>query len=110
MTKMTMIRKQNFNPKEALYKTLEASVSDTAKYLTMKAKAEAPERSGLLKSSIYHSIEKLKAMVAAWAHYAPYVEYGTMFQSANPFFRRALQMTERMVPVIIAKNVRRFFK
>ena len=57
-----------------------------------------------------HVVERLKAFVKAWAHYAPYVEYGTMYMRANPFMRRAIEDTKRIMPTIISRAFRRHFK
>ena len=110
MTKMSLKVVKNFDPEEALYKVLSQSVEDVSRVLTSKARNEAPVDTGFLKASIKHNIEKLRAMITAWAHYAPYVEYGTMYQRSNPFFRRAIEGTIRLVPTIIARNVRRYMK
>lgn len=110
MTNMKIKRIERINTTQALYKTLEQAVSDTAKVLTVKARREAPEDTGFLKASIKHNISRLKAFVKAWAHYAPYVEYGTMYMRANPFMRRAIEDTKRIMPTIISRAFRRHFK
>lgn len=61
-------------------------VADTAEAIADGAYLRAPVRTGFLKSSIGHDDE------SAWAnaHYASYVNYGTRWAAAQPFFSEAV--------------------
>jgi HK97 gp10 family phage protein len=59
------------------------------------AKAKAPVRTGTLRRSIHSAIETSSptiatALVGTDLIYAPFVEYGTRFMSAQPYLRPAL--------------------
>ena len=98
------------NVKDALLKAIPDIIDDTVKVLTKDAKAEAPVITGFLRSSIKGTIGNKKGMVKVWAPYGIYVEFGTMYRKkANPFFRRALDNTKRLLPTIIRRNWNRFF-
>ena len=83
---------------EKLSKALKkrADLSDVKKVVQMNgaemqrgAQRRAPVDTGFLKRSIELSIEDggFTAKVAATAHYAPYLEWGTRFMTAQPFVR-----------------------
>lgn len=61
--------------------------------LHKNAQRSAPVDTGHLKRSIVISMGEggLKAEVKPTADYAPYVEFGTRFQSAQPFMRPSYQ-------------------
>lgn len=110
MISMKVERLKKIDTTKALYRTLQDVLESTTRVLTSKAKDQAPVRTGFLKASIKHSINKLRAYVRAWASYAGFVEYGTMYQHANPFMRRALEKTKRLLPTIIRRAYNRHFK
>lgn len=61
--------------------------------LHKRAQRSAPVDTGHLKRSIVISMGEngLKAEVKPTADYAPYVEFGTRFQTAQPFMRPSYQ-------------------
>jgi HK97 gp10 family phage protein len=103
-------RKKYFDPREALRNMIEDVVKESSTRITKKAKREAPKDTGFLRASIKNRINRWKAAVTVWAHYGKYVEFGTIFMSANPFFRRALEDTKRVLPTILRRAYRRNFK
>ena len=55
------------------------------------AKQLCPVRTGTLKRSITHMVEKRRALVGSNVEYAPYVEMGTVKMTARPYLRPALE-------------------
>lgn len=107
---ITIKRVKYFDPKSALGKTLSESVEETTKVLQRKARKEVPVDTGFLRASIKRVINKFIGSITVWARYGKFVEYGTMYNKANPFFRRALEYTERRLPSIIRKAWKRNMK
>lgn len=68
-------------------------VTSNGAMLTQKAQERAPVDTGFLKRSITMSVEsgnkRVTATIKAYAEYAPYVEFGTRFNRAQPFMRPA---------------------
>lgn len=60
------------------------------------AKAKAPVRTGYLKESIASTRTGRKVWkVEVGAHYGIYVEYGTRYMAAQPYFRPAIQVANK---------------
>ena len=80
---------------DALLKSLETS----CKLIESEAKIYAPVRTGKLKNSISHSIEKetKTGTVYSDVKYAPYVEAGTSKQKAQPFLQRAVDKNRKEI-------------
>jgi len=55
------------------------------------AKQLCPVKTGTLKRSVFHKIEKTIAYVGSNVSYAPFVEMGTRKWSGKPFLRPALE-------------------
>jgi HK97 gp10 family phage protein len=55
------------------------------------AKTHAPVRTGRLRDSIFHSVERLVLTIGAKAYYASFVEFGTRFMQAQPYLRPAIR-------------------
>ena len=66
------------------------------------AKQFCPVDTGNLRASISTRMENNKGIVYTNVEYAPYVEYGTAKQSAQPFMQRAVIVAK---PMIIARFV-----
>ncbi|MBU5370533.1 HK97-gp10 family putative phage morphogenesis protein [Enterococcus avium] len=66
-------------------------VRDNGAQLNAKAQRKAPVDTGFLRRSIIFQLSDggLKATSTPMAEYAPYLEYGTRFISAQPFMRPA---------------------
>jgi len=110
MFKAVVKRVSRLNAKSYLNKVVQGTIEDVTVILTKEAKKEAPVRTGYLRASIKNRVDKMKAWVRAFAPYAKYVEYGTMYQSSNPFFRRAVDTVKRKMPSILRKNWRKYGK
>lgn len=55
-----------------------------------RAKANAPVDTGELRASIQHDVSGANGTIEATAEHAPYVEFGTSRQRAQPFFYPAV--------------------
>ena len=77
-------------------------------YLQKGAMQVAPVDSGTLKRSIGIEISDggMTAAVEPSAEYAPYVEYGTRFMSAQPYLRPTLSKVGRKFKADVRKLVR----
>ena len=57
-----------------------------------QAASRAPVKSGTLKGEItWESLSQTSARVHSAAYYSAYVNYGTRYQSANPYFTQAVE-------------------
>ena len=77
-----------------LKEKLKTALVDSAEILENKVKNNAPVKTGALRKSIATSTEDLNNLsvrVGTDIKYAPFVEFGTFKQSANPFFRSAVK-------------------
>lgn len=85
---------------------------DAGKVLRDRAKANAPVRTGLLRSSIFAAEgkpDKADVVVGVSHKTAPHghlVEYGTVKMSARPFLRPAITSSKAQVGSIIITGVR----
>ena len=61
-----------------------------AQMVERTAKQMVPVKTGTLKRSITHIIQKTKAIIGSNLNYAPWIEMGTTNQSAQPYLRPAL--------------------
>ena len=66
------------------------------------AKQFCPVDTGNLRASISTKMENNKGIVYTNVDYAPYVEYGTVKQSAQPFMQKAVIVAK---PMILARFV-----
>ncbi|MEY8538943.1 HK97-gp10 family putative phage morphogenesis protein [Lactococcus muris] len=82
-----------------------ASLSDVQKVvksngaqLNKKMQVAAPVDTGYLKRSINMSLEDggFSAKVGPTANYAPYLEYGTRFQNAQPFVKPSFNIQKNI--------------
>lgn len=64
------------------------------------AKENCPVDTGNLRASISTRMTGTQGIVYTNVDYAPYVEYGTRFQAAQPFMSKAVVMAK---PLILAK-------
>jgi len=96
----------NMNTSEAIAKIrsygmaargrLKDHVSITALNVERRAKKIVPVKDGFLKTSIHlmsRSFDGLGAEVGTNMHYAPHVEYGTIYQRAQPYMLPAAAMS-----------------
>ena len=84
VSKLTMKLKSNANMKD-----VKQIVKQNTTELTQGAQRKAPVDTGNLRRSITMDLSDggLTGKVKPTADYAPYLEYGTRFQSAQPFMR-----------------------
>lgn len=87
-----------------------ASVAAAQGLIVQEAKTLVPVRTGFLRDSI-HSIDPQETgktvvgNVTADAHYAFFVEFGTVKMAAQPYLRPALDTTREAVRSIFASNL-----
>ena len=62
-----------------------------------KAKQLCPVDTGMLRASITTDIGSLEASVGTNVEYAPFVEYGTSNQLAQPFMKPAKDKAQRLI-------------
>ncbi|WP_226040844.1 HK97-gp10 family putative phage morphogenesis protein [Natrinema sp. DC36] len=78
---------------------LEARVQEVALETEADARRRAAVDTGNLRASIEHEVESkrdsVKATVGTNTEYAPFVEFGTVHQEAQPFLRPAVDTTLR---------------
>jgi HK97 gp10 family phage protein len=67
-----------------------AASARAAAQVAQDARSRAPRRTGRLAGSVAPKSQGNRAQVAATAPYGIFVEYGTRFNSAQPFMRPAL--------------------
>lgn len=86
VSELTMKLKSNANMKD-----VKQIVKQNTAELTQGAQRKAPVDTGHLRRSITMDLSDggLTGKVKPTADYAPYLEYGTRFQSAQPFMRPA---------------------
>ena len=78
-------------------KRIRARLQTAALLVERTAKQKCPVRTGTLKRSITHVVEKRTARVGTNVEYAPYVEMGTKHMSARPYLRPALEANKARI-------------
>lgn len=86
------------------------AVAEVAIDVEREAKRNTPVDTGRLRSSL--GVEVVDALglqrdVATNVEYAPFVEFGTSTQPAQPFLTPAREKAAGRIPEIVAKHVRR---
>jgi HK97 gp10 family phage protein len=89
------------NLRSAIRKALERS----AMSVQSQAKLLAPVDTGRLRASIDRRIEGRTAYVGTNLDYAPYVEYGTRYMRAQPYFEPALERKQRTIITIFNEEI-----
>lgn len=82
-------------PKD-LKKSADAVTKNTAEKMSYKAKKYAPVDTWFMHDSIFTFHDFLMSEVHSTATYSGYVNYGTRFQYAQPFFSRAFEEMEEI--------------
>ena len=87
--------KLNKNTIKNIKVALSDGLVDAADVLERKAKSNAPKDSGELANSIDSApMGDLKRRVGSDVEHAPYVEFGTINQAAQPFLRPAIKQSK----------------
>ncbi len=82
---------------------LDGLIADAASAaIVAQAQADAPVRTGFLRSSISRLVSGGKFVVAALASYAGYVEYGTSRMSARPYLTPAAESVDLLAIAVEA--------
>jgi HK97 gp10 family phage protein len=69
-------------------------------------KKETPVDTGELQAANTYTVDGKIVTFRNGKEYAAYVEYGTIFQSSNPFMRRGINNSRREFINIIVSNIR----
>jgi len=87
---------------------IEKALEEAAITVEGQAVENAPVDTGYLRGQIGHEVQKDVAIVGTeGVPYAPHVEYGTKYMSAQPFLRPAFDEKKSDVIDIIQRNWRR---
>lgn len=76
---------------------IKAKLSIAALMVERTAKQTCPVRTGTLKRSITHKVEKRSAAIGSNVEYAPFLELGTSKMSPRPFLRPALEANRNKI-------------
>lgn len=82
-------------PKD-LEKSADAVTKNSAEKMNFKAKKYAPVDTWFMHDSIFTFHDFLMSEVQSTATYSGYVNYGTRYQYAQPFFSRAFEEMEKI--------------
>lgn len=66
---------------------------------------EAPVDTGFLRASVSSRFDGSRGVVTVGAEYGAYVNYGTRYQGANPFFDRAVDRFRPVYAGIVRREV-----
>ena len=80
------------------------SLYQSAALVEGQAKASAPTDTGLLRQSITKDVKPENATIGTNVEYAPYVEFGTRRQKAQPYLLPSLIKNVKRIIKIFAKN------
>jgi len=81
----------------------EQKLTKAALMVERTAKQLVPVKTGTLRRSITHKVEKNKAIVGSNIEYAPHIEMGTVKMSAQPFLRPALMANLQRIKRLFGK-------
>ena len=82
---------------------VERGLTAAAIFVEGEAKVRAAVDTGNLRSSITHDVGTTRASIGTNVHYAPYLEYGTVRSSAQPFLLPALMDNRQRIYKIFAE-------
>ncbi len=86
---------REFNKTETVEKDVSKLIKDTLHNIEKDAKRSCPVDTGRLRGSITTNIiSSYSGEVETNVEYAKYVEYGTRYQSAQPYFEPAVETNE----------------
>lgn len=89
---------------------MENIVTETALRVDREAKKRCPVDTGNLRASISMDVKGIEAEVGTNVEYAPYIEYGTSRQKAQPFMTPARQKVENELNKIIVREVKNYVR
>lgn len=95
---------------ESLERELEQAINNTVLHGERVAKQNAPVDTGHLRRSISSETNGLEGELFTNVEYAPFVEYGTSNQSAQPFMLPAQQEMEKKLNDEVAKAIAKGLK
>lgn len=105
------LKKEFGETAEAITKELEVGMTQACILVQGQAAINAPVDTGLLRGSIVYDVEndgdKIEGIVGTAVEYAPYVEYGTTRQKAQPYLEPALSDNTNRIASIMADAVER---
>jgi HK97 gp10 family phage protein len=90
------------NISDSLTRNIGAALREGAQLIVDSAQANAPVDTGFLRDSIQVAEESdTSVTVVAEAEYAAFVEYGTRFMSAQPFFEPAIEEAKQQIQQLL---------
>lgn len=89
---------------------MENVVKEVAIRVDAEAKKKAPVDTGNLRASITMEVDGLEATVGTNVEYAPFIEFGTSRQQAQPFMTPAKQKVENQVDKILITEVKNYVR
>jgi HK97 gp10 family phage protein len=81
----------------------EEALTTSAIIVQNAAVKNAPKKTGALKASITRLVKKINAFIGTPLEYAPFPEFGTRFQKAQPYLRPALLLNIDKIKAIFKK-------
>lgn len=94
---------------EAATRAAERELQLSALEVESKAKQNAPVDTGMLRASISTTGGGSEYEVGTNIEYAPFIEYGTRYQAAQPFLSPAFQLVIRNLPQRIERAIKSVF-
>lgn len=91
--------------KRAIHSALVTAISKAAVHVQGEAKMRVPVRTGNLKGSITQEVDGLTGTVGTNVEYAPFVEYGTVRQSPQPYLFPALDENKDNIRQMIREEI-----
>ena len=85
---------------------VQQALTESAILVEGKAVSKAPVDTSRLKQSITRIVDKTSAYVGTNVEYAPYVEFGTRRQKAQPYLRLALSSSISAIKGFFAKRIK----
>lgn len=86
---------------------LKNTVKDVVLYMHRLGVQEAPIDTWFLRKSFFDEVKDTGGIFSNSAEYAPYVNFGTSRQKANPFMERIRDKTSERVPEFLQDNFKR---
>ena len=110
MLNIRVTRKQKVKYREGIDATNRRFMPSAAKLLEGEAKTRCPRKTGTLRGSITSKNDNETATVFTNTEYAPYVEYGTVRQSAQPYMRPAIDSNRKRLIEMYRKIFKAVFR
>ncbi len=89
-----------------MHRVIEETLGDGAKIMQSRAMGIVAVDTGRLRASIsLQRVGRLLYEVLTVVEYGPYVEYGTRYMRAQPFFRPAYEQTYQVIIALLKREI-----